>query len=158
MAPLCYIENRSCLLDLKILGLTKHTVLRLKIYQPKMIPPVAFFGSNDPPSLDHMPPMQIQREHIENIVFETLRELGEDLERPELLQADGSTRLFGARSALDSINLVNLIADVEERVYDDFGVKIILANNSAMSRTHSPFRRVDTCVDYIMELINNEES
>ena len=51
------------------------------------------------------------------------------------------------------MNLVNFIADTEERLSDDFGIEITLANQSAMSRTHSPFRRVSSCVDYIMELI-----
>lgn len=101
--------------------------------------------------------MQIERTQILDLVLDQLRELGEDLDNPELLEADEATRLFGARRALDSINLVNLIADIEERLYDDLGVKIILANSIAMSRTHSPFRKVGTCVDYIMELINNQE-
>lgn len=101
-----------------------------------------------------MPP---NRDKILHVVLATLRDLGEDLEQPELQAADESTRLFGARSALDSINLVNLIADLEERVHDDFGIEITLANQIAMSRTHSPFRKVGTCVDYIMELINHPE-
>lgn len=101
--------------------------------------------------------MSITRTQILNLVVDQLRELGEDLDNPELLEADETTRLFGARRALDSINLVNLIADIEERVYDDFGVHIILANQIAMSRTHSPFRKVGTCVDYIMELIHGQE-
>jgi len=102
--------------------------------------------------------MPIQRTQILTLVLEQLREIGEDLEKPELLDADETTRLFGARSALESINLVNLIADLEESIHDDLGVEIILANQIAMSRTHSPFRKVGTCVDYIMELINQQES
>ena len=97
--------------------------------------------------------MKPDRDAIAGIVLTTLRELGEDLDKPELLEAEESTRLFGARSALDSINLINFIADVEERISDEYEIIITLANQSAMSRTHSPFRRVSACVDYIMELL-----
>ena len=102
--------------------------------------------------------MPLNRDTTLKIVLETLHELGEDLERPELLDANEKTRLFGARSALDSINLVNLIADLEERLNDDFDVEITLADQTAMSQTNSPFRRVGSCVDYIMKLISEQES
>lgn len=99
--------------------------------------------------------MPITRNQVRDLFLSQLHELGEDLESPELMEADETTRLFGSRSALDSINLVNLIADVEEALHDEYGVEILLANDSAMSRTHSPFRKVGTAVDYILELIND---
>lgn len=102
--------------------------------------------------------MQPTRNDIATIVLETLRELGEDLEKEELTAADEATRLFGARSPLDSMNLVNFIADVEERISDDYEIDITLANQSAMSRTHSPFRRASSCIDYIMELIAEDQA
>tara|TARA_B110000196_G_scaffold320279_1_gene341593 strand:- start:2158 stop:2466 length:309 start_codon:yes stop_codon:yes gene_type:complete len=102
--------------------------------------------------------MQPTRNDIANTVLETLRELGEDIKNSDLITADETTRLFGARSPLDSMNLVNFIADVEERLSDDFEIDITLANQSAMSRTHSPFRRVSSCIDYIMELIKEDQS
>lgn len=97
--------------------------------------------------------MDSDRNQIANIVLQTLRELGEDVGIDELKAVDETTRLLGARSALDSINLVNFIADVEERISDELGIEIVLANQNALSRTHSPFRRVSVCIDYIMELI-----
>jgi len=108
-------------------------------------------------------PLRLQTMHpdratIAQIILETLHELGEDLNNAQLQAADESTRLFGARSVLDSMNLVNFIAEVEDRLSDDFDIQIILANQSAMSRTHSPFRRVSSCVDYIMELMAENES
>jgi len=102
--------------------------------------------------------MQPTRNDIATIVLETLRELGEDIKNTDLLTADETTRLFGARSPLDSMNLVNFIADVEERLSDDLEIDITLANQSAMSRTHSPFQRVSSCIDYIMELIKEDQS
>jgi len=101
--------------------------------------------------------MPITRNQVLQIFLRQLHELGEDLDSPELMDADETTRLFGSRSALDSINLVNLIADMEEALHDEYGIEILLANDSAMSRTSSPFRKVGTSVDYILELINELE-
>ena len=102
--------------------------------------------------------MHPDRNEIAVIVLETLRELGEDLDINELKGAGEHTRLFGSRSALDSINLVSFIADVEERISDQLKIEIVLANQSAVSRMHSPFRKVSSCIDYIMELITESDS
>ena len=100
--------------------------------------------------------MKINRLEILELVKKILKELGEDLLKNELLEVKETTRLFGAKSSLDSMGLVNLIADIEERLSDEYNIDIILANQSAMSRTHSPFRRVGSCVDYIIELIETK--
>ena len=102
--------------------------------------------------------MTSDRNDIAKIVLETLHELGEDLNIDALKIADEQTRLFGVKSSLDSIALVNFIADVEERISDELEIEIVLANQNAMSRTHSPFRKVSSCIDYIVELITNGTS
>ena len=56
------------------------------------------------------------------------------------------------------MNLANFITEIEERLSDDYNIDITLANASAMSRTRSPFLRVGSCVDYIIELINKENN
>ena len=67
------------------------------------------------------------------------------------------TRLYGVKSALDSIHLVTLIADVEEKIAEEFGKDIILTDERAMSQTRSPFGRVETLANYIEELLNKNE-
>lgn len=102
--------------------------------------------------------MHSNRAQITKIVIDVLHELGEDIDKEELKVADENTRLFGARSAMDSMNLVSFIADVEERISDELNIEVVLANQSAMSRMHSPFRKVSSCIDYIMELIAGDVS
>ena len=51
--------------------------------------------------------MAPDRNHITDIVLKTLNELGEDIGVDELKTADEKTRLFGTKSALDSINLIS---------------------------------------------------
>ena len=99
--------------------------------------------------------MSIERQNILEIVQDVLVELGEDLGKDEFLKTNEDTPLFGSRSSLDSMNLVNVITDIEERLSEDYAIHITLANASALSRSRSPFRRVGACVDYIMELIES---
>ena len=102
--------------------------------------------------------MSIERHTLLELLQTILRELGEDLGKDSLLQTDEKTPLFGSRSELGSMNLVNFITEIEERLSDDYNIDITLANASAMSRTRSPFLRVGSCVDYIIELINKENN
>ena len=67
------------------------------------------------------------------------------------------TRLFGGGAPLDSLSLVSLIVEIEEKIEDNFGISLILADEKAMSRRTSPFSKISYLVDYIEELINLEK-
>lgn len=73
-----------------------------------------------------------------------------------LKSVDEDTRLYGAKSGLDSITLVTLIAEVEDRLEADFGQAPTLADERAMSRQRSPFRRVGSLIDHAAELLQEE--
>ena len=61
--------------------------------------------------------------------------------------------IFGADGALDSLGLVNFLADLEYRLAAEFGRELVLASDRAMSRTRSPFRDVDALTAYVLELL-----
>jgi hypothetical protein len=65
----------------------------------------------------------------------------------------GNPRIFGAGASLDSLGLVNFIADLEYRLAEEFGREIVIASERAMSRTRSPFRDIDSLTDYVAELL-----
>jgi len=88
------------------------------------------------------------------LVLHRLQVLGKELERPQLSAADEQTRLFGDGAVLDSMGLVTLIADLEEDIYRECGSLVTLADEKAMSRLTSPFRRVNLLADYILEIVN----
>lgn len=100
-------------------------------------------------------PTMISREQIEDLVRTALTELAVDLDKPELANASPATVLFGPEGALDSLGLVHLIADVESRVAEATGREIIIADERAMSRSRSPFRTIETLVDYLAELLRS---
>jgi len=94
----------------------------------------------------------LTHEQALTLILHRLAALGRELGKPALEQADGQTRLFGETAALDSIGLVTLIADLEEDIRVATGKMVILADEKAMSRLTSPFRRVDLLAEYIVEV------
>jgi hypothetical protein len=84
------------------------------------------------------------------LVLHRLAALGRELGKPELERADEQTRLFGETAQLDSIGLVTLIADLEEDIRRATGRDVVLADEKAMSRLTSPFRRAGLLADHIV--------
>ena len=86
-------------------------------------------------------------ERVRTIVVETL---------PAHVATGDNAAIFGEQGALDSLGLVNFVADLEFRLADTFGREIVLASERAMSRSRSPFRDVDSLTAYIVELLTEE--
>lgn len=93
------------------------------------------------------------QQKIEKIIIEVLVELNEELENENLNNPTSETKLYGGSGALDSLALVSLITDLEERISDEFEKDIILADEKAMSQRTSPFRSVETLTNYIQKLL-----
>lgn len=97
--------------------------------------------------------MEIEREKILEIVYasiEAINEQRQDDEGP--LQLAEETRFFGRKSKLDSLGLVTLIIEIEQRLADELGLLVSLTDEKAMSQERSPFRDVSSLVDYICSL------
>ena len=69
------------------------------------------------------------------------------------IQKSGRTALFGDGGAFDSLSLVHFIVSIEEQVSDTFKAEISLVTDEAMAREHSPFRTVDSIIDFVVELL-----
>ena len=88
------------------------------------------------------------------LIYEAIDELNETLDEP--IEKSDSTQLFGSKSKLDSMGLVNLIVTVERLIDEKYGKTITLASEKAFSRSSSPFRTVQTLSEYISELLAEE--
>ena len=73
---------------------------------------------------------------------------------PDALARGENPAIFGGGSPLDSLGLVNFLADLEYRLAEDFGREVVLASERAMSRQRSPFRDVDTLTSYVLEVLS----
>ena len=63
-------------------------------------------------------------------------------------ELEETTHLFGKEGQLDSLGLVELLMDIEQRLAD-IGVQITIADDRAMSQKHSPFATVETLTAYV---------
>ena len=68
-----------------------------------------------------------------------------------------STHLIGPRSFLDSLTLVSVIVDIEQKVNDEYRVSISVADERAMSQDKSPFRTIGTLAEYVQLLIKEQK-
>jgi acyl carrier protein len=75
-----------------------------------------------------------------------------DGDSPSVEDIGEDTRLLGRKGVLDSMGLVTLIVDVEQRLEEEYGAVVVLADERAMSQKRSPFRTVGTLSDYIHAL------
>ncbi len=84
-----------------------------------------------------------------------------DAGNPQLaarLRADGiETVLFGRDGCLDSLGLVTFIVAIETEIEDTRGIAILLADERAMSMTHSPFRTAGRLADYVARRLAEED-
>lgn len=97
-------------------------------------------------------------EIINKIIFDSIEELNCNLKEENKLDKSINTVLYGQKSKLDSLGLVNLIVDVEQRFQDEFGTSINLADEKALSQKNSPFLSVKTLSDYILLLLNENHA
>ena len=95
------------------------------------------------------------QEKIEKIIIDTLKELNEELENDYFINPNSKTKLYGGNGAMDSLALVSFIADLEDKISDEFEKDIVLADEKAMSAKTSPFRNIESLTSYIKSLLEN---
>jgi len=94
----------------------------------------------------------VARAEWEQLILEAIRELNADWGHAALAAAGAETPVYGGGSPLDSLQLVTLIAEIEARGAEAWGVEIVLADERAMSARRSPFRDVGALAEFAAEL------
>ena len=93
------------------------------------------------------------RKKIQKIIISTINTMNANLDE-EIQVKDGlDTVLYGNGGKLDSLDLINLIVAVEQNIEDEFDVPVTLADERAMTQEHSPFRTVESLLDYLEVLL-----
>jgi acyl carrier protein len=101
--------------------------------------------------------MNMDRSDVLNLVCATVSEFAAQMPAGAPATVDESTRLFGAKGFLDSLNLVSVVLDVEQQVNDRYDLSISLADDRAVSQERSPFRSVASLTDYIVTLAAEQQ-
>ncbi len=96
------------------------------------------------------------RSAIVSMIADALRDLYEQTGIAVDDTPGEGTYLIGRRALLDSLGLVTLIVDLEQKIEETFDVALTLANERAMSQKNSPFLTVGSLADYICELIDEQ--
>ncbi|EPE3794562.1 hypothetical protein ACSIDX_001498 [Campylobacter lari] len=90
------------------------------------------------------------RNGVEKIIFQALNNLSDEI--PELKTVNFKTQLI-----LDSLALVNLVADLEELLSEEFNKEVVLADEKMMSARNSPFKDIESLTDYIIKKLQEQE-
>lgn len=97
--------------------------------------------------------MKADKNHIYNIVTEEVTKLRDTLPPEQYFAIDWDTALFGKGSTIDSLSLVSVIVDLEERLSREFRMQVSLTDDDAMTREISPYENVTNLTDYIIEVL-----
>lgn len=95
-------------------------------------------------------PSMIERKDAYEIVLASLQEVFEQTGMTPPASVGEDTVLVGADAALDSLGVVQLIVEVEQRVEQNHDISVTLANDKAMSARNSPFRTVGVLADHVV--------
>lgn len=98
--------------------------------------------------------MEEMKQKAFEVVRKAVAELAEDMGFPALASPVEVTPLFGGDDGIDSLSLVRLVADIERAAELAIGKTVILADERAMSRRHSPFRTVGTLSELLYERLS----
>lgn len=103
-------------------------------------------------------PIIVNRQRILQVVYATIDEINEILPDDRKLKKSTDTHLFGKKGELVSLEFVNFIVLLEQRVADEFGFAVTLADERAMSQERSPFSTVERLGEYLGELLKGSSN
>ena len=90
------------------------------------------------------------KKKVEQVIIDAITEINE--ERDEKFEINESLTLIGNSGVLDSMDLVNLTVEIEEKLSDQLDIEITIASDKAFSRKKSPFYNISSLTDFILEL------
>lgn len=95
-------------------------------------------------------------EKIKNIVLESISELNEILDDEYKLELNENEKLLDSEGKIDSLDFVNLIGIIEDKIFEQFETSPSIVSEKAFSRKNSPFKDVSTITKYLVELMEGE--
>ena len=90
-----------------------------------------------------------------NSLNEIISEMDEK-DQQQIKNLDKSTRIIGRKAVLDSLGLVSVIVDIEQKLSDVYAIDVTIADERAMSQEKSPFRTVGSLVEYVSLLLQEQ--
>jgi len=83
---------------------------------------------------------------IREIILESLVEINKEFKNIELMNITNETLIF---DHLDSMGVLDLIIEIENKIQIQFGSYIQIADDSVMDEIETPFKTLSTLIDFI---------
>ena len=71
------------------------------------------------------------------------------------ISVDDNTEIFGSKSIIDSLQLINLVVKIEEDVYERTGKEIIVVDDEAIIIGNSPFQTVQSLSEFVYKKVES---
>lgn len=91
------------------------------------------------------------REAIRQCIRDSLDEINATREEKILADVDGEVHFYGDGGVFDSMQLVNFLMIVEERLADQLEITLSIVSEKAISRKVSPFSTASNLLEYLLE-------
>ena len=91
------------------------------------------------------------RETLMQVAHESLLQALKEKGIPAPADLTPQTELFGRAGLLDSLGIVTMVMEMEQRLDQEHSLTVVLADERAVSRRNSPFKTLDALVDYVEE-------
>ena len=91
----------------------------------------------------------ISRDAIVDLLHRTIDAVNAQLPSARRLAKFPDLRLIGPDSTVESLTLMTFIVEAEERIHDETGVELMLADGIGLPLERNPFRTLDSLVDDI---------
>jgi acyl carrier protein len=97
------------------------------------------------------------KEKIKNIVKDSLLEFNEETDDNKQLEVSENTILLDKKGTLDSLDFVTLVIIIESNIFDKLDKSITIVSEKAFSKKYSPFKDVESLIEFIAELLESEK-
>ena len=87
------------------------------------------------------------------IIYAVIDEINEQLDKDHRLEKSKDTVLFGQSGKLDSLGMVNFSVGLEEKVSEETGTEISLADEIMALDEDSPLKTVAGLVHYVNSIV-----
>lgn len=98
--------------------------------------------------------MKPSKEQIVEVIYSSIDGLNEMLPPDQWLEKSPQAVILKQGGGLDSLGFVNFVSLVEEKYFDRFGQRIVLAQTGPSPDGQHPFQSVECLIEYI-ELLSN---
>ena len=92
------------------------------------------------------------------IIKGAIQELNNSKGEEDKIGLAPNTVLLGTDSAIESIDLINMIVAIEEKVKTEYGQSIVLVNEHSMSSPNHPFQTISSLATYLGEILSESKS